>query len=94
MHRFFCIVILFMLAGGNSPAERKESPSSEDITVSWSISVASRKGGDMGLAETYSGGVETLFATGGQARIRLVSLMRIQAYLCRQRGIRQKALSS
>ncbi len=33
----------------------------------------------MGLAETYNGGVETLFTAGGQARIRLVSLMRIQS---------------
>lgn len=52
---------------------------SSDLTVSWSISVSSKKGGDMGMAETYNGGVETLFSAGGQARLRLVALMRIQS---------------
>jgi GLPGLI family protein len=59
----------------------KAGAGSSDLTVSWSISVTSGRGGDMGLAETYNGGVETLFATDGQARIRLVSLMRIQSIL-------------
>ncbi|HVW59472.1 MAG TPA: hypothetical protein VHC48_05540 [Puia sp.] len=100
MHRFFYIVILFMLvtfpqdalkAGGGASAVGVESPLSEDITVSWSISVASGKGGDLGLAETYNGGVETLFATGGQARIRLVSLMRIQSIFMTAAGDQAKS---
>ena len=77
--RTYCIIILFVLAGGSSPAEKRESSPSEDITVSWSIGISSKKGGDMGIAETYNGGVETLFAGNGRARIRLVSLMRIQS---------------
>jgi len=78
MRRTYCIIILFVLAGGSSPAEKREGPSS-DLTVSWSIGISSKKGGDMGIAETYNGGVETLFAGNGRARIRLVSLMRIQS---------------
>lgn len=52
---------------------------SSDLTVSWSIGISSGKGGNMGMAETYNGGVETLFAGDKRARIRLVSLMRIQS---------------
>jgi hypothetical protein len=78
-------------AGGGASAVGVESPLSEDITVSWSISVASGKGGDLGLAETYNGGVETLFATGGQARIRLVSLMRIQSIFMTAAGDQAKS---
>src|SRR6187402_496072 len=52
---------------------------SSDLTVSWSIIVSSKKGGDLGMAETYNGGVETLFSAGGQTRLRLVALMRIQS---------------
>lgn len=78
MHRIFCILTLFALLA--FPQERlKAGAASSDLTVSWSIAVTSGKGGDMGLAETYNGGVETLFAADGQARIRLVSLMRIQS---------------
>jgi len=44
----------------------------------------------MGIAETYNGGVETLFAGSGQARIRLVSLMRIQSIFMSSSGDQSK----
>ncbi|MBN9386098.1 MAG: hypothetical protein J0H74_35400 [Chitinophagaceae bacterium] len=78
MHRIFSIIILSILLAFPQDA-LKAGGASSDLTVSWSIAVTSKKGGDMGLAETYNGGVETLFTAGGQARIRLVSLMRIQS---------------
>jgi len=77
-HWIFCIITLFILLAF-PPDALQAGASSSDLTISWSIQVSSKKGGDMELAETYNGGVETLFAGDGQARIRLVSLMRIQS---------------
>ena len=78
MHRTFYIVAIFIFLAG-SPEPMAAAAASSDLTVSWSITITSKKGGDMGIGETYNGGVETFFAGAGQARIRLVSLMRIQS---------------
>jgi hypothetical protein len=49
-----------------------------DLTVSYSIGLKLKKG-DAGIGETYNGGVKTIFISKGQARLRLVSLMRMQS---------------
>ena len=49
-----------------------------DLTVSYSIGILSKRS-NTGIAETYNGGVKTLFIGGRQGRLRLVSLMRIQS---------------
>jgi len=53
-------------------------PTDNDLTVSYSIAITSKKA-NTGIAETYNGGMATIFATKAQARLRLVSLMRIQS---------------
>lgn len=53
-------------------------PNAKDITIPYSITITSRRSGT-GMAETYNGGIETLFAGAHLARLRLVSLMRIQS---------------
>jgi hypothetical protein len=49
-----------------------------DLTVSYTLSIQTQKS-ENGLADTYDGGIQTLFSGGGAARLRLVSLMRIQS---------------
>lgn len=49
---------------------------SHELTVSWSIVIKSKRSG---IAETYNGGVKTLFMNDQQIRLRLVSLMRMQS---------------
>lgn len=98
MRRTLFITILFTLLilprdpltagdGAGLKGGADDASLSEDITVSWSIGISSKKGGDMGIAETYNGGVETLFAGNGRARIRLVSLMRIQSIFLSEGGM-------
>lgn len=78
MHRIFSIVVILVLL--SFPRELVTAgAASSDLTVSYSIGITSRKGGDIGLGETYNGGVQTLFVGARQGRIRLVSLMRIQS---------------
>lgn len=64
------------------PAAAMASPdnieSSSPLTVSYRLTLVSRKTNN-NIAETYNGGVQTLFAAGGHARLRLASLMRIQS---------------
>lgn len=48
-----------------------------DLTVSYSLNIKSVQ--KEGLAETYNGGVKTLFISKGRVRNRLVSLMRMQS---------------
>lgn len=62
-----------------SPVRSSGEGSSSDLTVSYSVEVTSKKGGNMGIGETYNGGVETFFTNAQHARLRLVSLMRIQS---------------
>lgn len=63
----------------SSPMRSFGGDSAPDLTVSYSIDVTSKKGGNMGIGETYNGGVETFFTNARHARLRLVSLMRIQS---------------
>src|SRR6202012_3207617 len=86
MRRFFSAMLLFsLLSFTKDPGAASLSGSftdppinGGDLTVSYAIEVRSKKS-NTGIAETYNGGVETLFITGHQARLRLVSLMRMQS---------------
>jgi GLPGLI family protein len=78
MHRIFYIVTIFVLPVFHQDLIQAGEAAS-DLTVSYSIAVTSKKGGDMSVGETYNGGVETLFAGNKDARLRLVSLMRVQS---------------
>jgi hypothetical protein len=78
IRRIFYTTLLFTLLHlPQDPLAAGFTPS--DLTISYSIGISSAKGGDMGIGETYNGGVETLFAGARQMRLRLVSLMRIQS---------------
>jgi len=54
----------------------------QSLTVSYAISFRV-KGKDAGIGETYNGGTQTLYASGERARLRLVSLMRVQSVYVR-----------
>jgi GLPGLI family protein len=60
------------------PTTPTPAPADNDLTISYSIAITSKKA-NTGIAETYNGGMATVFATKAQARLRLVSLMRIQS---------------
>lgn len=51
---------------------------SKDITVSYLAELKSNKD-NTGIGETYSGGIKTVFVSGDNVRVRLVSLMRTQS---------------
>ncbi len=50
----------------------------EGIAVSYSIEIKTKKN-NTGISETYNGGSKTVFLSPGKARIRLMSLMRIES---------------
>jgi len=52
-------------------------PAHAPITISYRLTLTTKK--SAGIAETYNGGVQTLFAGGDQARLRLATLMRIES---------------
>lgn len=56
-----------------------------DLTISYHLSIASQHSGS-GVADTYDGGTQTFFSSGKAARLRLVSLMRIQSVLLPSNG--------
>ena len=76
---FILIIISFCSLSFHQPAPTAFLPQNEkDLTIPYSITITSRRSGT-GIAETYNGGIETLFAGAHVARLRLVSLMRIQS---------------
>lgn len=76
---FLFIIATFCSLSFRQPASMAFLPQSDkDITIPYSITITSRRSGT-GIAETYNGGIETLFAGAHMARLRLVSLMRIQS---------------
>jgi hypothetical protein len=62
----------------NSAKSREVRFAGQDLTVSYSIGLKSRRS-NTGIGETYNGGVETIFANDQEVRLRLVSLMRMQS---------------
>jgi hypothetical protein len=82
------VIGTFCILSFRQPAPAAFRPETEkDITIPYSITISSRKPG-AGIAETYNGGIETLFAGAHMARLRLVSLMRIQSvYVVMDKGL-------
>ena len=83
MPRLFYIIILFTFlpfvkAPAGPPLPSEDPVKEQDLTVSYSIGLKSKKR-NTGVGETYNGGVETIFAGDRQVRLRLVSLMRMQS---------------
>jgi hypothetical protein len=73
------VIGTFCILSFRQPAPAAFRPEIEkDITIPYSITITSKRSG-AGIAETYDGGIETLFAGAHMARLRLVSLMRIQS---------------
>jgi hypothetical protein len=73
------VIISFCGQSFRQPAPAAFRPETEkDLTIPYSITITSKKSA-AGIAETYNGGIETLFAGAHVARLRLVSLMRIQS---------------
>ncbi|WP_315818055.1 hypothetical protein [Paraflavitalea speifideaquila] len=52
---------------------------SEDLTVTYTIELTKARKRNIGIGETYNGGTKTIFVSNGLARLRLVSLMRMQS---------------
>jgi hypothetical protein len=81
---FLSVATFFAFSFGRRPASEGARPVSvkdyfsNDLTISYSIALISKKD-NTGIGETYNGGIETIFAGGRQARLRLVSLMRIES---------------
>ncbi len=63
-----------------------------DLTVSYSLNIKSLQ--KEGYAETYNGGLKTLFISKGRVRNRLVSLMRMQSvFYFRETGNRERTIA-
>jgi hypothetical protein len=71
---------------------QKDVPRSRDLTISYDIRVVGRRKSS-GIGETYNGGVKTLFIKDGAARVRLVSLMRMQDVFVHQRASSDKRIA-
>lgn len=82
MKQITIILFTFLLAmpGGllTRASEQVDCTKGDDLTISYSITIRSKRS-NTGIAETYNGGVETFFTDSRQARLRLVSLMRVQS---------------
>lgn len=77
---FGCLLscLLFTLISfGQQRSPLKESVSPKELVISYNILVSGRK--IDGIAETYNGGVKTVFVKDHLVRLRLVSLMRTQS---------------
>jgi hypothetical protein len=74
----FIIITFYSLPFGLLSSTAVLAQGQKDLTIPYSITITSRHPGT-NIAETYNGGIETLFAGAHLARLRLVSLMRIQS---------------
>lgn len=84
--RFASFIILFLCCASfikapdttyivQVPADRTEA----DLTVTYTIELMKAKNKSIGIGEAYNGGTKTIFVSNGLARLRLVSLMRMQS---------------
>lgn len=62
----------------STPPAATASAASAPLTVSYTLTLLNKKT-TISIAETYNGGIQTLFDAGEHARLRLASLMRIQS---------------
>ncbi|MBP6686338.1 MAG: hypothetical protein KA160_00665 [Lacibacter sp.] len=75
---FFSTVSAGMLSAQTTDTLVVDSGDSDaDITMSYTLSIQSEK--KNGIAESYNGAIKTIYVSNGQARNRLVSLMRVQS---------------
>lgn len=75
----FSFFLLNRVAAQDSTSLRKhDSVLNRNLTISYAIELISEEK-NKGIGETYNGGLKTIFISGNNARIRLVSLMRIQS---------------
>lgn len=83
------LYILFSFPVFSSEKPPFISGTGEPLTISYSIEVRSKR--NTGIAETYNGGIKTVFIKDQQARLRLVSLMRMQdIFILQDAGKQQK----
>lgn len=80
-------LVILLLTAGHCFAQQQSN-----ITIVYDISVSKTKK-STGLEETYNGGTKAIFVTGNKARIRLVSLMRMESiFLNYDSTLRQAAV--
>ena len=67
------LLLIWLLIAGQGLAQQHS-----DLTIVYDISISKTKR-STGLEETYNGGTRTVFIAGNKARIRMVSLMRMES---------------
>jgi len=77
------LLIILSLCGSGTRAQSGEgvaasNKKNNNLTIVYDINTSS-KTKNAGIEETYNGGIKTIMLQNGQARVRLVSLMRIQS---------------
>lgn len=85
--RLACIIVIILcsLSFTNAPGPAclpwsgAGHAEEEDLTVSYTIELMKSRNRSIGIGETYNGGTKTIFISNGLARLRLVSLMRMQS---------------
>ncbi|AXY76063.1 hypothetical protein D3H65_19655 [Paraflavitalea soli] len=85
--RFVCIVVVavgslsFKQVPGSTPAPSSPAghKAGDDLTITYTIELTKARKKSIGIGETYNGGTKTIFVSNGLARLRLVSLMRMQS---------------
>jgi hypothetical protein len=98
--RFTCIVCVILCslsfirvpepASTCTPASLTKD-SVEDLTISYTIELTKSRNRSIGIGEAYNGGTKTIFISNGLARLRLVSLMRMQSIFILPPGNPQRA---
>lgn len=77
----YSFLICLLLSGGTAFAQSGVPDSNtvlrNDLVISYVLRIESNK--KNGIAESYNGAIKTIFLKNGQARSRLVSLMRVQS---------------
>lgn len=73
---FFCGVSIKLNAQPADPVNKEKIKLGNEVVISYRISIETAK--TNGIAESYNGGLKTVFIKGCSARVRFVSLMRIQ----------------
>jgi hypothetical protein len=85
--RFVCIVVVvvgglsFKQTPGSAPSPGTSvgHKAGDDLTITYTIELTKARKKSIGIGESYNGGTKTIFVSNGLARLRLVSLMRMQS---------------
>lgn len=81
---FFLLLVLSFFLSNRVTAQdsisfhQHDTVLNRNLTISYTIDLVSKERNN-GIGETYNGGLKTVFISGSNARVRLVSLMRIQS---------------